>query len=44
MLGGICMKYKKIGNLILLARKELGMTQRQLADKMNISEKLTLVL
>lgn len=33
------MDYKKIGNLIFSARKELGMTQRQLADEMHISDK-----
>ena len=29
----------KVGNLILALRKEKGMTQKQLADKMNISDK-----
>lgn len=33
------MDCKKVGNLIMGLRKEKGMTQRQLADAMNISDK-----
>jgi transcriptional regulator with XRE-family HTH domain len=33
------MDYNKVGKLILSLRKEKGMTQKQLADKMNISDK-----
>ena len=33
------MDCKKVGNLIFQLRKEKGMTQKQLADKMNISDK-----
>lgn len=33
------MDYKKVGNLIWLLRREQNMTQKQLADKMNISDK-----
>lgn len=33
------MDYDKLGNLVLQRRKDMGMTQRQLADAMQISDK-----
>lgn len=36
---GIIMDYMKVGNLILNLRKEKNMTQKQLGDQMNISDK-----
>ncbi len=37
--GESAMDHSKIGKLIYTLRKEQGMTQRQLADLMNISDK-----
>ena len=33
------MDNKKLGELILKLRKEKGLTQKQLADKLNVSDK-----
>jgi len=37
--GGICMSNKSLGEMICSLRKEKGMTQNDLAEKMNVTDK-----